>query len=386
MQRIAILHSGNLKDVSPGGVSEYVKQFIEHSTSEVFVLGTDNKQNNLKLFKKYKIQTDHSSYTFIPINYTTLRPLSVFYFINLIVFFILNPRFLKKISVFYAQRMEYVIPFLLFNKQVVMAIHGSGRYATMFWGKTVASIYSFLERISIVRSNKVFVLNNNKKFGTPYYKSKFYKQKDKIFYMPVPVNRDVFKPLDKATVRKKHNIGFDDKIILYLGRIDHNPKRVLLFPQILLNVKQVTSNTKMLIIGTGNDKDELIREFDNLGLKNNVIFYEYLEHGNDLVELINCAEVSIITSSFEGICMSALESLSCGIPVVATDVGSISEYLLNGINGFVVSGDGDELIVQEVSEKIDEVFSGLLAFDHTLIDRYNANEVMLNTEKLLLNR
>ncbi|MGS2778929.1 glycosyltransferase [Robertmurraya sp. GLU-23] len=384
--KIVILFSGNLADVSPGGIAEYVSQFIQHSQSEVFLLGTENKESGTKLWEKEKRDIGGKEYTYIPINFSNRKPISVFYFIHLIVFILFNINFWRSIKVIYAQRMEYVLPFtLLFpRKQVVMAIHGSGRYATMFWGKYIAKVYLLLEKISIKRSTKVFILNNHNDYGVPYYKRKYSKYKDKIFYTLVPVNMDLFKPMDKSEPRKRFGFNSNDHVMMFFGRIENNPKRVYLLPEILKKVKIIHPTTKLLVVGTGGAKQELMESLNDMNLLSDTVFIDHIKHGNDLVELVNCADLSIVCSSFEGICMSALESISSGVPVIATNVGDIKEYLQNGVNGYLVDQQEDELIIDEISNYAAQIIGHPISIPTNTVDKFQAREVISQTEDLLL--
>lgn len=383
-KKMAVLHSGNLRDVSPGGVSEYIVQFIKHSNSEIFHFGTEKKEENIKLWEQYKRTVGSKEYTFIPLNHNARRPLSIYYFISFILFMLTNRRIIKSIDVFYAQRMEYVLPFLILfpKKKVIMAIHGSGRYASLFWGRYIAIIYSLLEYLSIIRANKIVVLNNNKDYGLPYYKSKYSRYSNKFFYAPVPVNFSLFDRKEKSKVRIKNGFKETDKILLFFGRLEHNPKRIYYLPEIFLNIKKTYPECKMLIIGSGNDKDELMNRFEKSGLIHDVYLFNYLRHGEKLVELINCADISIVCSTFEGICMSALESISCGVPVVATNVGDIKEYLVNNVNGYLINESNDEYTINKICQSIKMYFQTPFILDKKSIKNYEAGSVIKYTENL----
>lgn len=56
----------------------------------------------------------------------------------------------------------------------------------------------------------------------------------------------------------------------------------------------------------------------------------------------------INTSESEGVPVSMMEAMSCGIPVIATNVGGVSEIVHDGINGFLIEGKAvsDELAKQ----------------------------------------
>jgi glycosyltransferase involved in cell wall biosynthesis len=60
-------------------------------------------------------------------------------------------------------------------------------------------------------------------------------------------------------------------------------------------------------------------------------------------------DITLVTSRprSEGTTTTAPESLACGVPVVATDVGSVREVVRNGVTGVVVPPDAPELLARE---------------------------------------
>lgn len=73
------------------------------------------------------------------------------------------------------------------------------------------------------------------------------------------------------------------------------------------------------------------------------------------------ADLFILTSNYEGLPMVILEAMSFGKPVVASDVGGISEIVENGVNGYTVRNDAQEFAakISHILEKQDvyELFS-----------------------------
>ena len=61
-------------------------------------------------------------------------------------------------------------------------------------------------------------------------------------------------------------------------------------------------------------------------MQKDVIFLDYIED-NDLVLLYNAARLFILPSLYEGFGLPVLESMTCGTPVVASNVSSIPEVL-----------------------------------------------------------
>lgn len=346
--KIAILHSGDLENISPGGISQYIEKLIKYNEkNEIVVLGTVEENSKYTLMKKYIREVEGRKYTFMPITTNRKHPLSIYYFLRLLRI----KKILKQYDIIYAQRMEYALPFVVskLRKKVVVAVHGSGAYSKMFWGNFIGSIYLLVEKISLQRSAKIIVLLKRKEYGVPYYKKRF--NKEKVIYGKVPIDLEYFF-INKDAKEKKN-------IIIYFGRIDNNPKRILLIPEIAGILKDKINDFKIIMIGNGEDKDILLQKINEFQVNDYVEIREKMKHGKELTEIINTAKVSIILSKFEGICMSALESLACGVPVIATDAGDIGEYINAHENGVVVENISDEKqIIIKVSNELEKVLNG----------------------------
>lgn len=381
--KVAILHSGDLEKISPGGISQYIEKIIKYNEkNDITIFGTVDLNSKYKLNTEYEKFIDGKKYKLIPISTNKRNPLSIFYFISLFKYFSV----LKEYDVIYAQRMEYALPFTFskLRKKLIMAVHGSGMYSYMYWGKVVGVIYNLVERVAIRNSKKVVVLLKRKEFGLPYYKNKFKKYNSKFEYGKVPIDLDIFKKLNKNDIRSKLEIKENEKVIIYFGRIDNNPKRVLLIPRIASKLTKIYPDIKFVIIGDGEDKNKLEKLVFDYKLENNIIIKGRLSHGNDLVEWINGSNISLILSSFEGICMSALESLACGVPVIATDVGDIKEYINNGYNGKIIKNSiNDEKLICDLTLAIYECLEKKVKINDVYIN-YEGNKVIAELESIFL--
>lgn len=93
-------------------------------------------------------------------------------------------------------------------------------------------------------------------------------------------------------------------------------------------VKREIPNVKYLVYGDNNAVPEYTKTcrelISNLGLEDNFILAGYHKKPH---ELFCEGDISILTSISEGFPYTVLESMSCGIPVVATDVGGVTEAL-----------------------------------------------------------
>ncbi|MEM9365394.1 MAG: glycosyltransferase [Planctomycetota bacterium] len=109
----------------------------------------------------------------------------------------------------------------------------------------------------------------------------------------------------------------------------------------LRNAPQSCPAPEFLIIGDGPERDTIANLRDDLGLTDHV---HMLGNRSDTPRLLSALDVFALCSFNEASPVSILEALACETPVVATNVGSISETVLDEKTGFLVpSGDAARL-------------------------------------------
>lgn len=102
-------------------------------------------------------------------------------------------------------------------------------------------------------------------------------------------------------------------------------------------------NFKLEIVGDDIERKEIEFFSNKLGLKSMVTFHGKL-FGKDLVEKYRATDTFVLFSNFENQPCVLLESFACGLPVIATNVGGISE-IVNTRNGVLVNAkDENELL------------------------------------------
>lgn len=112
-----------------------------------------------------------------------------------------------------------------------------------------------------------------------------------------------------------------------VGRLE-TVKRVDLFlgmaPVVMAQFPERTF--RFHVIGDGRLRDELERQADELGLGDHVRFHG---HRQDIAACISALDLLMMCSDHEGTPMAALESLALHTPIIAHDIGGLSELLEN---------------------------------------------------------
>jgi N-acetyl-alpha-D-glucosaminyl L-malate synthase BshA len=89
---------------------------------------------------------------------------------------------------------------------------------------------------------------------------------------------------------------------------------------------------RLVLVGDGPERVDAERLSRELGVSDYVTF---LGKQTALPELLSAADVFLLPSQSESFGLSALEAMSCSVPVVASNVGGIPELITHGENGYV---------------------------------------------------
>jgi N-acetyl-alpha-D-glucosaminyl L-malate synthase BshA len=99
--------------------------------------------------------------------------------------------------------------------------------------------------------------------------------------------------------------------------------------------------SKLLLIGDGPDRYECERLSRELNLDKDVMF---LGKQDGLVEILSSSDLFLLPSQSESFGLSALEAMSCGVPVISTSVGGLPELINHNETGFIAEiGDIDRM-------------------------------------------
>ena len=162
--------------------------------------------------------------------------------------------------------------------------------------------------------------------------------KNRIFIMP----RAAPNAFDERFRPRDISQNFD---IVYIGRLAR-VKHVETLIEAISMVKKDYPNIKVAIIGDGPEKNNLQELSKKMNVGENIIFTGYQ---TDIWDWYNKAKISVITSEREGFPYSVVESLSCGVPVIASNCGDICDVIKDCYNGVII---GDYHDYQSFAEAI----------------------------------
>lgn len=222
----------------------------------------------------------------------------------------------------------------IFNKPVSITIHGLDiTYTNSFYQFLIPRCIRKLDEIICVSAatreqclkrripqNKIIVIPNG-------ISDEFY------------IEEDIEKLKDKLSKKVKLNLR-NKRIILSVGRIVERKGFHWFIENVLPKIIDKEKNAIYLIAGDGPLKEKIKNSIKNSNLKKYAILLGKVDD-ETLKLLYNSSDVMVIPNipvkgDIEGFGIVALEAISCGLPVVASDIEGIKDAIVNGKNGFLV--------------------------------------------------
>ncbi|PAY21320.1 hypothetical protein CKO51_01710 [Rhodopirellula sp. SM50] len=157
------------------------------------------------------------------------------------------------------------------------------------------------------------------------------------------VDHRCFHPSDRGDARDVCGLPRDAIVLIWSGRLESVKNPTLLLRAAQRWQMKWGNRLRILIAGDGSMRNELIKLRSRLGLDQCVRFEGNLSQ-QALAACYNAADAMVLTSHSEGIPNVLLESIACGVPFVATDVGGVSEIASPGVDRLVPDNDLDALV------------------------------------------
>ena len=170
---------------------------------------------------------------------------------------------------------------------------------------------------------------------------------EKIVTIPNGINLTRFDPSNarsRAEVREGFGLSQDVPLVLFVG----SQYRLKGLEFAIRSLSEMQTEAFLLVVG-GDTAAPFKRLAEQLGVSDRVIF---AGARSDLPKIYTAADALVLPTLYETFALVCLEAMASGLPVLASPVGGIEDYLRDGENGFHIRRDP-----QDIAQKLDRVLN-----------------------------
>ena len=205
-----------------------------------------------------------------------------------------------------------------------------GNYLIGYFGKIKGTIAKILEYFSTKLTENNIAVSN-------HVKSELIKRKIREDCINVIYNGADLNQIRKI---KSQRVKYD---LIYVGRLNYQKNLELLIKSVNL-IKSAIPNTKVCIIGDGEEKQKLINLAENLYLSENFEFQGEIKNKNKVYQLMKSSKIFVLPSRLEGFPLTIIEANACGLPIITTKTkyNNTTEYIKENENGLIAEPNPDD--------------------------------------------
>lgn len=182
-----------------------------------------------------------------------------------------------------------------------------------------------------------------------YNRSKTFHCKN-VRYIPsvgVDIRKIQSLTIDKNEKKQELGLSPQDTLILSAGELIERKNHEVIIRAL---AKLKNPNLRYAIAGKGPLREYLADLAQNLGVAQQVIF---LGFRTDVYELYHAADISAFPSKIEGLGLAGVEAMAAGVPLVASNVHGILDYVVDGQTGYAIAPndvDGFSRAIQTLAD------------------------------------
>lgn len=177
--------------------------------------------------------------------------------------------------------------------------------------------------------------------------------------------------------------------IVSVGELNENKNQYIVLKALkeMKDAGKDISNIVYGICGEGFFRDRMENWIREMELTDHVVMFGYC---TDVRKIEGCADAAVFPSKREGLGMAAIEALSMGVPVIASDNRGTREYMIHGKNGYVCDCEDSSTFVSGI-EYVQALDAGskreMSNFCRKSVEKFKkkyANDIMTNVYREVL--
>jgi glycosyltransferase involved in cell wall biosynthesis len=166
-------------------------------------------------------------------------------------------------------------------------------------------------------------------------------------WVPTGIDGNLFRPQPKSLFSEDFGFSKDDTVVLTAGRLS-SEKGVDMAIRAISLLRKREKKASLLVAGSGHEMGNLVALAESLGVASHVKFLGR-QSKHEMVRLYNSSDIFLLPSRKDLFPFSVLEAGGCGIPCVSARVGSVDDFVNNGVNGVLVEPSSVDAIAEGIN-------------------------------------
>lgn len=171
------------------------------------------------------------------------------------------------------------------------------------------------------------------------------------------------------STRLNLNVLDSDIILTCIARFDKVKQHKILLDLYSETIKRTKTNTVLILMGYGDEVENLQDQIKRLNIEK---YIRILPEDYNVSKLLSITNISILISKREGLSTFLLESISMGIPIIASNIPGNDEIVNNFQNGFLIDPN-------DIPSSTNSIL--LLIEDNTLREMFSKNSLEMYESK-----
>ena len=198
----------------------------------------------------------------------------------------------------------------------------------------------------------------NSEIAKIYYEEYKYKKLPKVMGNATDMKLVENMEQAKKLINEKYNISPDEKVFLFVGRIN-NLKNVFLIANSLKILKEkYNPKFKMLFVGSGQDEDELKSIIDKNNMNQDIIMCGKISDRELLANIYARADLFLFPSLYDASSIVQIEAASQKTPTLFVEGAATTATITENVNGFISQNNEEDF-----AEKINEIINNKALYD-----------------------